>query len=203
MEMMSEIDMQRWSQFKDGDREAFAAIYEEHILQLITYGLRLCPDQDLLKDQIQELFVELWNSRATLAPARSVKFYLFKALRYKLIRVEKNRYLSGQSARIAFALDNLLQEPVETSIIDAESRASQVASMRQAIKTLSLRQQEAIQLRYYQGFTHDQIADLMDLNYQSVSNLLHRALSRLKEVYRTPMLPLLALAPPLLFLGLA
>src|ERR1700722_4331889 len=193
MEMMSEVDAQRWSQFKNGDRGAFAAIYQQHILQLITYGLRLCPDQDLLKDQIQELFVELWNSRKNLAPARSVKFYLFKALRYKLVRLEKNRYLSQQSARIAFSLDSPLQEPIETSIIENEFRTSQAASLRQAIKSLSRRQQEAIQLRYFQGFTHDQIAELMDLNYQSVSNLLHRALFRLKQVFKTPVLPVLLL----------
>ena len=190
---MSEVDAQRWSQFKNGDRGAFAAIYQQHILQLITYGLRLCPDQDLLKDQIQELFVELWNSRKNLAPARSVKFYLFKALRYKLVRLEKNRYLSQQSARIAFSLDSPLQEPIETSIIENEFRTSQAASLRQAIKSLSRRQQEAIQLRYFQGFTHDQIAELMDLNYQSVSNLLHRALFRLKQVFKTPVLPVLLL----------
>lgn len=193
MEMISEAELQRWSQFKEGDRDAFAAIYREHILQLITYGLRLCPDQDLLKDQIQELFVELWHSRKNLAPTRSVKFYLFKALRYKLIRLERNRYLSQQSARIAFNLDNPMQDPIETSIIENESRASQAASLRQALGTLSLRQQEAIQLRYYQGFTHDQIAELMDLNYQSVSNLLHRALFRLKAVLKTPILPILLL----------
>jgi len=198
---MSEDDLLRWSQFRNGDREAFAAIYQQHILQLITYGLRICPDQDLLKDQIQELFVELWNSRTNLAPARSVKFYLFKALRYKLIRLEKNRYLSQQSARIALSLDNPLQEPVETRIIEDESQASQVASVRRAIKTLSLRQQEAIQLRYYQGFTHDQIAEIMDLNYQSVSNLLHRALFRLKEAFKTPVPPALPVLS-LLVLGL-
>ncbi len=201
MEMMSEGDMQRWSRFKEGDREAFASIYQQHILQLITYGLRLCPDQDLLKDQIQELFVELWQSRNNLAPARSVKFYLFKSLRYKLVRLEKNRYLSQQSARIAFSLDNPLENPIETSIIENESRASQVASLRQAMKSLSLRQQEAIQLRYFQGFTHDQIAELMNLNYQSVSNLLHRALSRLKEVFKIPVLPLLAALLKIFFIS--
>jgi RNA polymerase sigma factor (sigma-70 family) len=184
---MSDADMQRWSQFREGDREAFAAIYQQHIQQLITYGLRLCPDRDLLKDQIQELFVELWHSRKNLAPVRSVKFYLFKALRYKLVRLEKNRYLSQRSARIAFSLGNTLENPIETSIIENESRASQFESLRQAMKSLSLRQQEAIQLRYFQGFTHEQIAELMDLNYQSVSNLLHRALYRLKEVFKSPV----------------
>jgi RNA polymerase sigma factor (sigma-70 family) len=190
MDMAQDQDRQRWQAFRDGDREAFAILYQQHILPLITYGLRLCPDREQLKDQIQELFVELWNSRQNLTPPRSVRFYLFKALRYKLIRLEKNRYLGQQSARFALDLDGLRQEPVEASIIEVESSASRAASLREAIKTLSLRQQEAIQLRYFQGFSHEQIAELMDLNYQSVSNLLHRALTRLKAVLKMPAFPI-------------
>jgi RNA polymerase sigma-70 factor (ECF subfamily) len=181
MEPRPEEEMQCWLQFKEGDRNAFAAIYQQHILSLIAYGLRLCPDRHLLKDQIQELFVELWHSRRNLAPTGNVKFYLFKALRYKLIRLEKNRLLHDRTAQVAMHSESLFEDPIETSIIENEIHASQVASLREAIKTLPLRQQEIIQLRYYQGFTHDQIADLMDLNYQSVSNLLHRALLRLKK----------------------
>src|SRR3982750_2902111 len=81
-----------WLQLKAGDREAFAAIYRLHSVPLIAYGFRLCPDRDILKDQIHELFVELWNSRENLSPTDSVKFYLFRALRNKLIRQEKNHH---------------------------------------------------------------------------------------------------------------
>ena len=184
MEKRPDDEMQCWLQFKEGDRNAFAAVYRQHIVSLIAYGLRLCPDRHILKDQIQELFVELWHSRKNLSPAGSVKFYLFKALRYKLIRLEKNRVRQDHTTRVAMYSDNLFEDSVERSIIEREMHASQVASLREAIKTLSLRQQEVIQLRYYQGFTHQQIAELMDLNYQSVSNLLHRALLRLKDIVR-------------------
>src|SRR5882672_10780272 len=81
-----------WLQFKGGDREAFATLYQKHSIPLIAYGMKLCPDLDLLKDQIQELFVELWHSREGLSPTDSVKFYLLKALRYKLIRQGKNSH---------------------------------------------------------------------------------------------------------------
>jgi RNA polymerase sigma-70 factor (ECF subfamily) len=184
MEKRPDDEMQRWLQFKEGDRDAFAAVYRQHILSLIAYGLRLCPDRDVLKDQVQELFVELWHSRKNLAATGYVKFYLFKALRYKLIRLEKNRIQRNDTARMAMHSDSLFVDSIEAHIIANEVHASQVASLRAAIKTLPLRQQEAIQLRYFQGFTHEQIAELMDLNYQSVSNLLHRALSRLKDVIR-------------------
>jgi len=181
MENEPDEEMRCWLQFKEGDRDAFAAIYQRNILSLIAYGLRLCSDRDLLKDQIQELFVELWHSRRNLATTGSVKFYLFKALRYKLIRLEKSRLQRDRFVRIAMHADNGFEDSAEDRVIDKEIHASQVASLREAIKTLPIRQQEVIQLRYYQGFTHEQIAELMELNYQSVSNLLHRALSRLKK----------------------
>lgn len=193
MEKRPDDEMQCWLQFKDGDRDAFAAVYRRHILSLIAYGLRLCPDRHLLKDQIQELFVELWHSRKNLSPTGSVKFYLFRALRYKLLRLEKNRILRDHAARLAVHPDHLFEDSAETNIIGKEIHASQVASLRQAIRSLSPRQQEVIQLRYYQGFSHEQIAEIMDLNYQSVSNLLHRALLRLKDIVKMPAFHLLLL----------
>jgi DNA-directed RNA polymerase specialized sigma24 family protein len=59
MEGRSNQDILLWLQFKEGSREAFAATYERHGASLIAYGLRICPDREKLKDQVQELFVEL------------------------------------------------------------------------------------------------------------------------------------------------
>ena len=176
-----------WLQFKNGDREAFAAIYQQHSVSLIAYGMKLCPDPDLLKDQIQELFVELWHSRENLSLTNSVKFYLLKALRYKLIRQEKNNATRIGIDRRSVALSGKYrEEPVETSLIEKEIHESQMALLRKAIKDLSLRQQEIIQLRFYQGLSNEQIAELMNMNYQSVSNLLYRALCRLKDLVQIP-----------------
>lgn len=178
----------RWRQFKKGDRDAFAAIYQQHIVSLIAYGLRLCPDRDLLKDQIQELFVELWNTRENLSHTDSVKFYLFKALRYKLIRLEKTRH--SREALLSHAPEwagDQLHHPVETSIVEQELAESRIALLKKALHDLTARQQEVIHLRFYQGFTHDQIALLLNMNHQSVSNLLHRALVRLRDKLRLPV----------------
>jgi RNA polymerase sigma factor (sigma-70 family) len=182
-----EVDL-LWLRLKSGDREAFAALYRMHSIPLIAYGLRLCPDRDILKDQIQELFVELWNSRENLSPTDSVKFYLFRALRNKLIRQEKNHH--SHNAIIKWVADRngtLLDQPVESAIVEKEIHESHVAVLKEALKELTLRQQEVIQLRFYQGFSNQEIADLMDMNYQSVSNLLYKALSRLKEMIRIPV----------------
>jgi len=177
-----------WLQLIKGDRDAFASIYRLHNISLIAYGLKLCPDRDILKDQIQELFVELWHSRENLSPTNSVKFYLFRALRNKLIRQEKNHHSRNAMIRWVSRLNStLLEQPVETAIVEKEIHESHMALLKEALKELSVRQQEVIQLRFYQGFSNQEIADLMNMNYQSVSNLLYKALCRLKEVITIPV----------------
>ena len=216
MQERHEDEVLLWLQFKNGDRDAFAALYQKFIIPLITYGTRLCSDRELLKDQIQELFVELWNSRENLSvpgtsPSRptvpgaaatsgtpgptkgagTIRFYLLKALRYKLIRLEKHRH-----TRIVVSSDQhtLMEASIETSIIEKEAYESWRTLLKDALSHLTLRQQEIIQLRFYQGFSHEQIAELMDVNYQSVSNLLHKALCRLKEKIKMPVFVFFCLA---------
>lgn len=187
MHEKSDEEVLLWLRLKNGDRESFAALYQKHVLSLIAYGIRLCPDRDQLKDQIQELFVELWNSRTNLAETDCVRFYLFKALRYKLIRQEKKRHSRFLASRLAAGFSAaLLEEPIETAIMEKEVHESYMALLKKAIRELSLRQQEVIQLRFYQGFSNEQIAELMNMNYQSVSNLLYRALCRLKDIMKSP-----------------
>ncbi len=179
-------DCEIWSQFKNGDKNAFANLYQLHAGDLICYGSKICNDQEILKDAIQDLFVELWHSRKNLALVDSVRFYLLKSLRYKLIRSEKKRLQQTSflpdSPAPGFAR---FEMPVESAIIDRETQDSQVSILRMAIKSLSKRQQEVIQLRFYQGFSNDQIAQLLHMNYQSVSNLLYNALSRIKNNLKT------------------
>jgi RNA polymerase sigma factor (sigma-70 family) len=72
-------------------------------------------------------------------------------------------------------------------MIDKETLDSQINTLRKAVAALTKRQQEAIQLRFYQGFSNDQIAELMEMNYQSVSNLLYSALCRIKKNLKAPV----------------
>ena len=182
-----DIDSTIWLTFIKGDKEAFAALYRLHSIPLIHYGLKISGDQEAVKDAIQDLFVELWNSREKLAAVESVKFYLFVALRYKLIRSEKKRYQrSPLSIIYSSPTFNPFENPVESIIIDKETHDRQVNTLHRALKSLTKRQQEVVQLRFFQGFSNDQIAALMNMNYQSVSNLMYSALSRIKETLKAP-----------------
>lgn len=87
-----------WEAFKSGSKEAYAEIYEKNIHPLLNYGLKISSDNALVEDSIHDLFIDLWKSREKLSSTSSVRFYLFKALRYKICRNKKNlRYSETNS----------------------------------------------------------------------------------------------------------
>src|SRR5271170_2693409 len=76
-----------WGRMADGDKEAFMTLYQSHYQALFCYGFSLSTDRELTKDCIQELFLEIWNTRLSLnKEVKNVKSYLFTWLRRKISR---------------------------------------------------------------------------------------------------------------------
>lgn len=174
-----------WKRFKAGDKAAFTLIYREYTVSLFQYGSRFCADQEKLKDIIQDLFIEMWNSRDKISEQVAIRFYLCRSLRYKLIRSDY-QYHAATDKRDKYLHDITRSEAtVEERMIDSEINDSRSILLDNAIKKLSRRQQEIITLRFYMGFTNAQIAEMMHMKYQSVSNLLYSALGRIKETLET------------------
>lgn len=165
-----------WMEFLKGDRVAFAQLYHQHIRMLIGYGMRIAGEQDIVKDAIQDLFVELWRSRERLQPVNAVHSYLLRALRYKLMRYA--RIQARYSAEIPEGID---PDNIEHTITGHEHASQQQAKLKDAIARLPVRQQEAINLRFYHDCSNEDIAGIMGMNYQSASNLLHRAILQLRK----------------------
>ena len=174
-----------WKRFKAGDKAAFTIIYREYTVFLFQYGFRFCTDQEKLKDMIHDLFIEIWNSRDHVSEDVAIRFYLCRSLKYKLIRANY-QYRSITGKQDQYLHDHIQPEAtVEEQIIDSEIKDSRSQLLNNAIKKLSRRQQEIIMLRFYMGFTNAQIAEMMHMKYQSVSNLLYNALGRIKETLET------------------
>ncbi|MBS0029235.1 RNA polymerase sigma factor [Chitinophaga sp. 22321] len=174
-----------WKRFKAGDKAAFTLIYRNYTVYLFQYGFRFCSDHEKLKDMVHDLFIELWNSRDTISDNVAIRFYLCRSLKYKLIRANyQYRAATGQQDKYLHN-NSQVESTVEERIIDSEISDSRSILLHNAIKKLSRRQQEIITLRFYMGFTNAQIAEMMHMKYQSVSNLLYSALGRIKDTLET------------------
>ena len=79
-------DKELWKLLRNGDREALSLLYVRHITNLLNYGRYVVDDTDLIKDTLQEVFIEFWEKRNSLSEVSQIKPYLLKTLRNKLLR---------------------------------------------------------------------------------------------------------------------
>ena len=171
-----------WLKFKAGDSAALGQLAQIHYRALYNYATKFSNNPDFIRDCLQELYLELWERRAFLSDTAFVKSYLFKALRHKLIK-ESTRLKRFQEPREAIFDVHATDLSIESQIIENEILTHQSKRLTNAISRLSKRQQEIIYLRFYQNLENEDIANVMGLGRQSVSNLLYRTLKEMKEIW--------------------
>jgi RNA polymerase sigma factor (sigma-70 family) len=167
-----------WKQFLPGDHLALDAIVKRHYNLLYQYGCKFTRDAALVKDCIQDMFLHLWYKRNTINETASVEHYLMKALRRRLTRALTQ---NGSTEGISFLDFRDTTATPDDLIIQQEQKAALADRIKKCILQLSKRQQEIIYLRFYLNASAPEIADIMQLNRQSVYNLLNDALNKLRQ----------------------
>ncbi|WKN44957.1 RNA polymerase sigma factor [Tunicatimonas pelagia] len=169
-----------WEAFRAGDQHSFTLLYYSHIDRLYHYGERLTDDIALIEDCLQDLFAELWTRQAQLPEVNAVKFYLFKALKRKIIKklVQQQSLSSDDGLAEGYNFEITLSS--EFDLIDLHVSQQQRQQLLQAINQLTHRQKEAITLYFYDGFSYQEIGEIMAMETRSVYNLVYRALASLR-----------------------
>ncbi len=141
-------DILLWESFRKGDKDAFAALFREHYLSLFRFGSKFTPDNELLEDCIQELFIELWQAKSR-TPVLSVKGYLLKSLKYKLLRsfAQKGKLVEWQEN----GYPNFEWSHENSLIAEQEDQDKRRRVLVKPWSRLPSRQKEIIYLKYYQG----------------------------------------------------
>ncbi|QIP11968.1 sigma-70 family RNA polymerase sigma factor [Spirosoma aureum] len=170
-----------WQQFREGRQDAFQGLVQHFYRELHFYGGRFTRDSDLLKDCLQDLFLDLWTYRHKIVQTSYIRPYLYKSLRRKIYREVMRHSTIVSDDSVPF--DDVCSEEItaEQALIRTELSEYQTARLNALLATLSDRQREAIHLKFYAELSNDEIADVLAVNKQSVANLLHRGLTRLRE----------------------
>jgi RNA polymerase sigma factor (sigma-70 family) len=170
-------DIGLWEAFSRRDRKAFADLFKRFYPHLYKYGVKITTDTALLEDCIQELFIELWQQQKP-ATIQSVKAYLIKALKYKLLKAMKKdlTIVSANDDHFQFELSH------ELMIISRQENEERLRLLTGALQQLSARQREIIYLKYFQELSYDEVSEIMNVNYQVARNLLYQAVKSLKKL---------------------
>ena len=173
-------DIALWNQLRLGDEEAFSSLFERYYSILVNYGKTLMAGEDRVMDCVQDVFVDIWTYRYKLNEAIVVKAYLLSSVRKRIARLHHREHIFSNIKHID-SLEFLFDFSIEDRLIADETTAKKVEQLNKSINQLSDRQKEAIYLRYHQGLTVEQVAEVLNLNYQSTKNLLHRAILQLRK----------------------
>ena len=162
MHIQTTNDRELWDSFKAGDDRAFS--------------------REIVRDTLQELFIKLYKNRKNLSTTDHIKFYLFCAFRHQL-QNELAKVIPSvdiTECETTFTLD---QSALDQLIYD-EKELNRQKKLNQLLNDLPVRQKMVIQYRFIEGLKYEEIAQLMDMNYQSVHNLLQRALNKIREEWQ-------------------
>ncbi|EIA08222.1 RNA polymerase sigma factor [Flavobacterium frigoris] len=182
-----------WSRLRTGDEKAFSVLFTKYYEHLVRYGNSFSNHAEKVQDCIQDVFADLWLYKHSLSDNANVKAYLLSSVRKRIARLQERDHIFSKITSTD-SIEFLFDFSIEHKLIIDESTADKVNQLNILINFLPSRQKEALYLRYHQGLSVEQIADMLDVNYQSANNLLHRALLNLRKEWNAniPLLLLLS-----------
>ena len=179
--MRDSEEVKFWYDFIDGDLDALSVLFFHYAKGLVSYGMKICRDEELVKDSIQEVFIQLIQKRHKLKRNEKIKGLIYRLLRNTIIDEIK---LINRSKRI----DNLMFNSSSGFEIDAEhhhigfeeetERNSMITS---ALNQLSTHQKEAMYLKFSDNLSYELISKVMGISIASARTLIYRTLKQLKS----------------------
>jgi RNA polymerase sigma factor (sigma-70 family) len=173
-------DKKIWDDFRNGESYATSHIYYQHVQLLFRYGKKFSKDDELIKDTIQDLFLDLIRTKNKLGETDNISFYLLRSFRRKLVR-----NIQKQNLTIDSTGNKLIEAEIvysaEKELIEKEELTYREKIVKKALSELSNKQREIFFYRFTCNYDYEQICEIMSLKYDSARKLVSRALKSLKE----------------------
>lgn len=178
---MSDADL--LARLRAGDHAAFDAIFRQWYEPVVRSANRVLHDPGVAEELSQDVFLELWRRRESLAPDSSVAGYLMQAVRNRSLNHLRHLQVQQKSAVYVEALS----EPTEYA--DADTQAGELQdAVRSAIDALPPRTREVFLMSRERNLRYSEIAEQLGVTVKAVEANMSRALRQLREKL-SPFLP--------------
>ncbi len=161
-----------------GDQQAFLALYDMYAGMLLSYGACITSDRELVKDCVQDVFVKLISKRDCLQ-INKVTSYLVTSLRNKLLDTFRRGSYMAECA-VEDCQIHEVEDGVEYDYIYAEDKNADNRTLDMLLDVLTPRQRQVFTLYYLEEREYDEISQIMNMNYSSLRNLVHRGMVKMR-----------------------
>jgi RNA polymerase sigma-70 factor (ECF subfamily) len=175
-----ENDQILWKGLREGDKGMLLALYKKYYHSLLFIGLKEIKDAQLVKDSIQQLFLNLWEKRTSIEEARNIRSYIITSFLRKLNYDWKR---SGKTGSLQVVWNNFSEDPQpnpEEDLVRKDEQFHLFKLLMLHINELPNRQKELIVLKFYEGLSYDEIVLKTGLSHRTVYNKIHEGLKKLK-----------------------
>ena len=163
---------------QDGDAGAFEALYDRHGGAAFSLAYRIVGTRAAAEDATQEAFVSIWRSRVRYRSDRgSVRTWILGIVHNRTIDSLRRNLVHEKRRASAEGIEET-EEAAELTEVEAVRR-DEARAVRAALETLPDAQVRVIELAYFGGFTHSEIADMLDEPLGTVKGRMRLGLDKL------------------------
>jgi RNA polymerase sigma-70 factor, ECF subfamily len=168
-----------------GQAEAFEVIYDRHADAAFSLAYRMCGQRALAEDVVQEGFLSLWRSGARYDRARG-------SVRTWVLGTVHNRAIDALRRRTVHDRGRVSDEGIEERLVARErtdvefARRDEAREVRDALEQLPDEQSRVIELAYFGGLTHVEIASMLDTPVGTVKGRMRLGLAKMRMALGDP-----------------
>jgi RNA polymerase sigma-70 factor, ECF subfamily len=162
------------------DVDAFEVFYDRHGGVAYSLAYRIVGERGAAEDVTQEAFISIWRSGARYDPTRgSVRSWTLQVVRNRAIDALRSR--AGRAAKLDFDDDSILEHRPSEELTDSEALRRETAQeVRGALDELPGEQSKVIQLAYFGGFSHSEIASMLGVPLGTVKGRMRLGLEKIR-----------------------
>jgi RNA polymerase sigma-70 factor (ECF subfamily) len=165
---------------QQGDPRAFELLYDRHGGAAFSLAYRMVGDRVTAEDISQEAFLSIWRSRLRYQSERgSVRTWVLGVVHHRTIDALRRNLVHDRRRASAEGIEERQEAPERTDVEVA--RREEARQVRSAIDTLPEDQSQVIELAYFGGFTHSQIAEMLEMPIGTVKGRMRLGLEKLRR----------------------
>mgnify|MGYP006285415453 CR=1 FL=1 len=155
------------------DKTAFEALFRKFFPALMAFSLKYLPDEDDAREVVHNVFINLWDKRASLDTSQSLKSYLFTAVHNRSLNVLRDRRKFSDEDMPEISSGENVHAQMESMELEEHINA--------VIAGLPEKCREIFELNRFDGLKYGEIAEKLGISVKTVENQMSKALRILRE----------------------